>query len=75
VTFKGATDLVTETDKVGSCVRDGQVADIRENLDDLQSLQASEAAILACIRSAFPTHAFLGEEGGVDGPSDSEYLW
>ena len=51
ITFKGATDLVTETDS------------------------ASEEAILKIIREAFPQHAILGEEGGVSGDTNSDYLW
>lgn len=51
VQYKGATDLVTDTDT------------------------ASEAAILAAIQAAFPGHAVLGEEGGVSGDTNSEYLW
>ena len=51
ITFKGATDLVTETDS------------------------ASEEAILQIIRGAFPQHAILGEEGGVSGDTNSDYLW
>jgi myo-inositol-1(or 4)-monophosphatase len=51
ISYKGATDLVTDTD------------------------QASEDAILAAIREAYPDHALLGEEGGVSGDTSSEYLW
>lgn len=51
ITYKGATDLVTETDK------------------------ASEEAVLAVLRQAFPEHAILGEEGGVSGNTSSSYLW
>ncbi|HVC48757.1 MAG TPA: inositol monophosphatase family protein [Burkholderiales bacterium] len=35
--------------------------------------RASEAAIIEILRSSYPTHAFLGEEGGKLG--DSEYVW
>ncbi|MDE3020704.1 MAG: inositol monophosphatase [Pseudomonadota bacterium] len=35
--------------------------------------RASEAAIIEVLRSSYPTHAFLGEEGGKLG--DSEYIW
>ena len=51
VEYKGATDLVTETDL------------------------RSEQAILDVIRAMCPTHAILGEEGGVsvaDSDSDSD---
>ncbi|KXZ46610.1 IMPase [Gonium pectorale] len=51
ISFKGATDLVTETD------------------------EASEKAILGVLRSHFPDHALLGEEGGVSGNTASEFLW
>mmetsp|Transcript_2632 Transcript_2632/g.7831 ORF Transcript_2632/g.7831 Transcript_2632/m.7831 type:complete len:333 (-) Transcript_2632:1876-2874(-) len=51
VSFKGTTDLVTETDK------------------------NSEEAIIKVIRQSFPHHGLLGEEGGVSGDVNSEYLW
>lgn len=51
VSFKGTTDLVTETDK------------------------NSEEAIIKVIRQTFPHHGLLGEEGGVSGDVNSEYLW
>jgi myo-inositol-1(or 4)-monophosphatase len=51
ISYKGAADLVTDTDT------------------------ASEAAVLAVLRGAFPGHAILGEEGGVSGDVSSEYLW
>ena len=35
---------------------------------------AAEAAIIDTLREAYPTHAFLGEEGGVQG-EDQENLW
>ncbi len=37
--------------------------------------KASEAAVVAAIRDALPDHAILGEEGGVMGDINSEYLW
>lgn len=37
--------------------------------------RASEEAILASLRSQVPEHGFLGEEGGVSGNEQSEYLW
>ena len=51
VSFKGTTDLVTETDK------------------------NSEEAIIKVIRQTFPHHGLLGEEGGVSGDVNSEYMW
>jgi myo-inositol-1(or 4)-monophosphatase len=36
---------------------------------------ASENAILEVIRKHFPSHAILGEEGGVTGDVTSDYLW
>ena len=50
IEFKGASDLVTETDT------------------------ASEAAILNVIRAMCPTHAILGEEGGVINPKTSQTI-
>eukprot|EP00798_Chlamydomonas_sp_ICE-L_P024713 gene24713-10351_t len=37
--------------------------------------RASEEAVLKVVKEAFPEHAFLGEEGGVSGDVESEYLW
>lgn len=37
--------------------------------------KASEEAVVAAIRAAFPNHAVLGEEGGVLGDVSSDYLW
>lgn len=37
--------------------------------------EASEAAILSVLRQHFPTHAVLGEEGGVSGDPKEGYLW
>ena len=35
----------------------------------------SEEKILSVIRANFPEHAILGEEGGIKGNKNSEYLW
>ena len=35
----------------------------------------AEAAVLAVLRTSFPSHLILGEEGGVSGNPDSDYLW
>lgn len=35
----------------------------------------SERTIRAVVREAFPDDAFLGEEGGLDGPPDAERTW
>lgn len=44
--------------------------DLVTNADKL-----SEEKILSIIRTEFPEHAFLGEEGGVHGNQNSEYMW
>lgn len=36
---------------------------------------AAEKAIVKAIQDAFPQHAILGEEGGVLGNVNSDYLW
>ena len=37
---------------------------------------AAEEAIIRTLRDAYPSHAFLGEEGGASSPAaGSEYLW
>ena len=35
----------------------------------------AEAAIIDMLTKAYPQHAFLGEESGLSGQEDSEYLW
>ncbi len=35
----------------------------------------AEQEISYHLRKAFPDHAILGEEGGLDGPEDAEYQW
>jgi myo-inositol-1(or 4)-monophosphatase len=35
----------------------------------------AEEAIKATVRAAFPYDAFLGEEGGLDGPADAPRVW
>lgn len=35
----------------------------------------TELAILEVVREKFPDHLILGEEGGVSGDSNSDYLW
>ncbi len=37
--------------------------------------KASEAAVVGALSAAFPQHAILGEEGGVLGNVESDYLW
>lgn len=35
----------------------------------------AEAIIIESLRSAYPDHAFLGEESGHTGPEEAEYTW
>ncbi|MGI9213907.1 MAG: inositol monophosphatase family protein [Methylococcaceae bacterium] len=35
----------------------------------------AENEIINILNRAYPSHGFLGEEGGVQGPSQAEYLW
>lgn len=37
--------------------------------------KASEAVCVSAIQSAFPDHLILGEEGGIIGTGESDYLW
>lgn len=41
----------------------------------LSTDKATEEAILEVIKAAFPDHLVLGEEGGVSGGPNSDYLW
>lgn len=51
ISYKGLTDLVTETDKM------------------------SETVILEVVKANFKDHLILGEEGGIIGDTNSDYLW
>ena len=74
IQFKGVADLVTNTDKaseaailevrVAACVGCPAPAGIRQRACPVQVLQRE------C-----PDHGFLGEEGGMSGNVDSEFLW
>lgn len=44
-------------------------------LPPLPADKASEAVCVAAIQAAFPDHLILGEEGGVIGTGESDYLW
>lgn len=44
-------------------------------LPSLPADKASEAVCVAAIQAAFPDHLILGEEGGVIGTGESDYLW
>lgn len=37
--------------------------------------RASEAAVFGLIRQRYPSHALLGEESGVAGPTNASYRW
>jgi myo-inositol-1(or 4)-monophosphatase len=37
--------------------------------------ETAEREIVEQLRRAYPQHAFLGEEGGREGPEDAEYEW
>ena len=37
--------------------------------------EQAEREIIRQLRRAYPGHAFLGEESGLDGSEDAEYLW
>ena len=37
--------------------------------------KAAEKEILYHLKQAYPDHGFLGEEGGIQGNPDSDYLW
>ena len=35
----------------------------------------AEREIINTLQKAYPTHAFMGEEGGMQGPAKAEYVW
>lgn len=37
--------------------------------------QAAEKEVIYHLQKAYPNHAFIGEEGGIQGNTDSEYQW
>lgn len=51
-------------------VRTKNANDFVSNVDE-----QAEQEIIHQLRRAYPDHAFLGEESGLDGPEDAEYLW
>ncbi|MEE4277539.1 MAG: inositol monophosphatase family protein [Halieaceae bacterium] len=51
-------------------VRSKQANDFVSEVDE-----AAEAEIIRQLRRAYPDHAFLGEESGLDGAADAEYRW
>lgn len=52
-----------------TCLRNPLLAAVTE------TDKASEAAVVGALSAAFPQHAILGEEGGVLGNVESDYLW
>lgn len=84
IEFKGATDLVTDTDKASE---DAvlSVNHLHQHFVCKLTMQHRSLTLfgsnfnskphLQVLRAAFPDHALLGEEGGISGDTGSEYLW
>lgn len=62
--------VMAALDKPRNIQLKGGIGDIVTDTD-----KASEVACVAAIQSAFPDHLILGEEGGVIGSGESDYLW
>lgn len=62
--------MLDAADKPRNIQSKGSIGDIVTDTD-----KASEAACIAAIQAAFPEHGILGEEGGLTGNADSDYLW
>ena len=85
IEFKGATDLVTDTDKASEdAVLSVGTSVPYPCMHSRQCLYPSNRAWgwapsaglwVQVLRGAFPDHALLGEEGGVSGDTSSPYLW
>ena len=82
IEFKGATDLVTDTDKASE---DAVLSVNHQPFVCNLTMQHSSLTLfgsifnskshLQVLRAAFPDHALLGEEGGISGDTGSEFLW
>ncbi|KAI3428298.1 hypothetical protein D9Q98_006677 [Chlorella vulgaris] len=66
----GAKVVMEAVDKPRNIQFKGSTSDLVTDTD-----RSSEESVLAVIRQAFPDHAVLGEEGGVSGDMNSDYLW
>lgn len=66
----GAEVVLAALDKPRNIQSKGSIGDIVTDTD-----KASEAVCVAAIQAAFPDHLILGEEGGVIGTGESDYLW
>lgn len=66
---RGAEVIMAALDKPRSIDYKGK-ADLVTDTD-----RNTELAILEVVREKFPDHLILGEEGGVSGDSNSDYLW
>jgi myo-inositol-1(or 4)-monophosphatase len=62
--------VLAAADKPRNIQSKGSIGDIVTDTD-----KASEAACIAAIQATFPDHAIMGEEGGVTGDTNSDYLW
>jgi len=55
--------------------RDFTVARKQDNSEVTEIDQNTETAISSVLRGAFPDYGIYGEEHGVSGPSDAEFVW
>ncbi len=81
--IKGASaDIVTETDKLSEeavlkvrAVLEGGCAEATAPHHRALSQVSLMRHVLQVLRQRYPDHAVLGEEGGVVGNTESDYLW
>ena len=68
--LKGSEVVWDALDKPKSIETKGGAADIVTQTD-----KKTEEVIIECITKAFPEHRILGEEGGLIGNLESDFLW
>ena len=73
IKFKGTADLVTNTDRASeAAILEVRVAAVWAASPYRNQTRGCRVQVL---QSAVPDHGFLGEEGGMSGNADSEFLW
>jgi len=70
-----AADAADEVSLAGFTNREFTVSRKTDNSEVTEIDRNSETAISSVLRGAFPQFGIYGEEHGVSGPTDAEYLW
>jgi histidinol-phosphatase len=70
-----AADAADEVSLAGFTNREFTVSRKTDNSEVTEIDRNTETAISSVLRGAFPQFGIYGEEHGVSGPTDAEYLW